>query len=149
MSKKVIYTKSDFKANFVRSTLLFETNKLESHKPETLLVSKSLKTNYTVFDAHIDGLSNNLGGAQCHFFIDSVGDIYEALDSLSASSRGKGLIVVTIECNSKDDLKEPQIESLKELAEKLNEDLSIKALKLDSGLTKDNFPVKEIENLLK
>jgi N-acetyl-anhydromuramyl-L-alanine amidase AmpD len=130
--------------NIIDVELQFIESHLEGHEPESILITHSKIPFSTVFDSHIEGLTGNKGGAECHYFVDKVGDIYKGRDD----KFGNGSIVICLEGDvDADPVGEKQLESVIELCVKLVDEYNIADVNAnvnDSGIF---FPVNEIEDL--
>jgi N-acetyl-anhydromuramyl-L-alanine amidase AmpD len=124
--------------------LQFIDDLMESHEPDSILVACSGIPFSTVFDSHIEGLTNDKGGTECHYFVDKVGDIYKGRDD----SFGNGSIIICLEGDvNADPITDRQKESLFELCINLVDELNIADVNANVNDAGIFFPVDELEDL--
>jgi N-acetyl-anhydromuramyl-L-alanine amidase AmpD len=124
--------------------LQFIDDLMEGHEPESILITHSKIPFSTVFDSHIEGLTNGKGGTECHYFVDKVGDIYKGRDD----KFGTGSIVICLEGDvDADPIVEKQKESVVELCIKLVDEYNIADVNANVNDAGIFFPVDELEDL--
>lgn len=133
------------KTEIIQSGLEFIQEKLEPMEDITkLLVIHSHVPFCTVYDEHIEGLTQDLAGACCHFFIDRIGNVYQGRELTHAVEEVNGTIVICLEGNlNADNIIPVQEETLVTLTNELKKEHGISDVVADKINTGTNFPVNE------
>lgn len=131
------------KTEIIQSGLKFVEDKLpEMGEITKLLVTHSHIPFCTVYDEHIEGLTQGLAGATCHFFVDRIGNVYQGRELENAVDTDEGTIVICLEGNlNADNIIPVQEKALINLTNELKEEHGITDVVADKINTGTNFPV--------
>lgn len=130
--------------NINKVELQFIDDLMEKHEPESILITHSKIPFSTIFDAHIEGLTSGKGGAECHYFVDKVGDIYKGRDD----QFGTGSIIICLEGDvDADPVSEVQKDAVIKLCIELVDEYNIADVNANVNDAGIFFPVDELEDL--
>ena len=125
----------------IQTELQFLDSFSKPQKVKGITINHSKIPYSTIFDAHIDGLSNGKDGCECHYFIGRDGTVFNGKDDKLATDLAENNIVICLEGNL--DTDEPvkvQFESLIDLCKELKKEYKVSDSGLNVDLSGEKFP---------